>query len=1167
MSMVGIATVLGFSIKALGEFSWDSGVEKFEVPGLSANRFDFRPSGSPWTISERAGISLNQIRQTFPIQVNNMEVAAIAHGDSTYQSVTKSIFTVANGMNRVGLNPLDGNTTPFVDALVLEKTAGENMEPVKVSIGLRIKQAPPAHPEGSALLTWWGIADTQYRLTRSFDFLTWTPIGAFTGQSDFISTVDEEVVGEQQAFWRVEIPVSAITPTVTAIAPFVRTPIPVQGGGFEDDFISDFEYNPNTVDWTITGEGGIAKNESAFTVKNPRAPEGSYVAFLQNEATFTGSVTIQEEGLYRLHLRMAQRQQDSSTDRQRFRVTLGGMEDEFEPGGSDYEETTSRPRHLSVGSHPLVIHSINPHGGDNTVLLDEMRIEPLLNWNDPSSWLAGTVPEETDNVYIPRGCAICLAGDCTAATIRLEGELLTAPIDTTLTARWVMVSGREARMEVGTHRSPFEQKFTLTLIGSKTDENVMGAGTKFLMAMNGGLIDLHGSPRVSWTKLGATADSGSTRLKLREPVNWQIGDKIVIAPSGLNSSEAELATIVSKPGPSTLTLDRKLAYRHFGGPPQTYTRPSDNKIWTLDQRAEVGLLTHNVKVQGDSDSELRGFGGHLMIMQAGRHEQGAGFARLSNIELYRLGQKSLLARYPMHWHMQGSNGQGQFIEDSSIHRSFNRAVTIHGTESARVERVVAYDHIGHGIFLEDGSERYNKIYHNLALLTRRPAPGAEVIPTDNSDNEEQNRTPATYWITNPNNEFVGNVAAGTVGTGFWFALHQVPTGLSSTDRRFQRLEPTKEPLGVFRRNVAHSCMSALDINDQIKPDLTLQKNGEWANDGPFYFDDLTLYSNRTGLYAGIGGQRENVIYRNNVLADNLQHSFLATYQKVFDSVIVADSGNQIIPVAHTRNAIVLYDGAARTEDCHLVGFDAFNATLTKTIGAATKHPNALIKGLTYDHPGPPRAVLPNFNLSNPDYSKINSPADPRVWGSVIRDLDGTTTGTPGRSIIGNHTFMMTGDEVQPDNWVRVYHTGNQFAHLRLSYSQPAPLIPDTTWIREKIGTTTKSYFYGFKVDGHQQMPVIVNSGFTYSILFASNLPNSKRINIAFDDASRGDNVFVKLLGISNLPGLNVTGMTRQTSLTELRDTPNHSYYRSANGDLWLKFLATDKYQLTRVSWK
>ena len=98
---------------------------------------------------------------------------------------------------------------------------------------------------------------------------------------------------------------------------------------------------------------------------------------------------------------------------------------------------------------------------------------------------------------------------------------------------------------------------------------------------------------------------------------------------------------------------------------------------------------------------------------------------MSNLELYRLGQKSRLARYPMHWHMQGTNGAGQFIEDSSIHRSFNRAVTIHGTESARVERNVAYDHLGHGMFLEDGSERFNQMNYNLALLTKRPAPGEE----------------------------------------------------------------------------------------------------------------------------------------------------------------------------------------------------------------------------------------------------------------------------------------------------------------------------------------------------------------------------------------------------------------------------------------------------------
>ena len=34
----------------------------------------------------------------------------------------------------------------------------------------------------------------------------------------------------------------------------------------------------------------------------------------------------------------------------------------------------------------------------------------------------------------------------------------------------------------------------------------------------------------------------------------------------------------------------------------------------------------------------------------------------------------------------------------------------------------------------------------------------------------ENRTPASYWITNPQNTFEDNVAAGTEGTGFWFAL-------------------------------------------------------------------------------------------------------------------------------------------------------------------------------------------------------------------------------------------------------------------------------------------------------------------------------------------------------------------------------------------------------------
>ena len=122
-----------------------------------------------------------------------------------------------------------------------------------------------------------------------------------------------------------------------------------------------------------------------------------------------------------------------------------------------------------------------------------------------------------------------------------------------------------------------------------------------------------------------------------------------------------------------------------------------------------------------------------------------GTLRVSGVTLRFMGQKSLLARYPMHWHMMGPV-DGQYFAGSSVWRSFNRCVTVHGTDNARVESNVCYDHLGHGYFLEDGAETGNLIAGNLGLGTRtagrrRPA------PTDSRA--------ATFWITNPDNTVRG----------------------------------------------------------------------------------------------------------------------------------------------------------------------------------------------------------------------------------------------------------------------------------------------------------------------------------------------------------------------------------------------------------------------------
>lgn len=530
-----------------------------------------------------------------------------------------------------------------------------------------------------------------------------------------------------------------------------------------------------------------------------------------------------------------------------------------------------------------------------------------------------------------------------------------------------------------------------------------------------------------------------------------------------------------------------------------------------------------------------------------------------------MGQKSLIGRYPMHWHMVAEAGAGQYFKDSVVHRSFNRAITIHGTESTLVENNFCYDHIGHGLFLEDGSERFNIIRRNVVLGTKRPAPGEEILDTDNQFDTVQNRSPASYWITNPNNILIDNVAAGTPGTGFWFAFPQRPLNLSRDHPRFVDLEPYKEPLGEFRGNTAHSCGLGLDINDQISANDTLVINGEWANDGPFYFDDTTWYSNDIAIYAGIGGRRQNVVYRNNVFSDNITNLFLATYHLCEDSLMVADSGFALVPPNRTRTVYAVYDGAGRMKNNHLVGYNATNARFLQNIGAAIKHPNHYFEGLTFDPPTPVRSVLPNYDVIPPANMGANNPSHPRMWASVIVDVDGSISGVPNSSIISNHPFMMVGGETRPLEWTHTYRSDNRFAQVRLTYGVPFSATPNVSVVRTKPGTPTRGVYYinGYK-EWHQ-LPVIVRDDFLYTYAYES-LPSVRRVDLNFDDAEIGDYCLIRFKHFGQLSGLAVAGMTAQPSLAALKSSTSSGYFVEPGGDLYVRPVATTMLSTHRITW-
>jgi len=123
--------------------------------------------------------------------------------------------------------------------------------------------------------------------------------------------------------------------------------------------------------------------------------------------------------------------------------------------------------------------------------------------------------------------------------------------------------------------------------------------------------------------------------------------------------------------------------------------------------------------------------------------------RFSNFECDSCGQAFNLGRYPVHYHLAGGVSKS-FIRNCSIHDAFNRAITIHGVHGLRAEHNVMVDNAGHNLFLEDGIETKNIIRGNIVMGTR--ASGG-LLKSD--------ATPASYWITNPDNVLEDNVAAGS----------------------------------------------------------------------------------------------------------------------------------------------------------------------------------------------------------------------------------------------------------------------------------------------------------------------------------------------------------------------------------------------------------------------
>jgi cell migration-inducing and hyaluronan-binding protein len=492
-------------------------------------------------------------------------------------------------------------------------------------------------------------------------------------------------------------------------------------------------------------------------------------------------------------------------------------------------------------------------------------------WSDAATWPDRRVPRAGDKVTIPAGKHVVL--DVTPPALRsltIEGKLSFANNrDLELTTEWVVLHGE---LEIGTAASPHARKATITLTNNVRDEEPMkDMGDRGIMIM-GGTLNLHGDRTHTWTKLAQTAAAGSVSIQVLDAAGWRAGDEIVLASTDFDPRQAERRTISAIKG-NTITLDRKLEYMHFG------------KItFDVDQRGEVGLLTRNIKIQASADAEQSFQGGHVMAM-------GASKMFVEGVEFNRMGQNLTLARYPIHWHLIG-DAKGQYIRNAAIHDTYNRCVTVHGTNNLQVENNVTYNTVGHCFFLEDGIETGNQYVRNLAIQTKchtsKPCDPTNLAPfgatagtnfnLTGQDSKDvlipSDNTVSSFWITNPDNIYRDNVAAGSDATGFWFAFPEHPTGKFEGTDISKATWPRRTKLREFKGNVAHSNF------DSFMGDRAPRADGKFAVGGYISLvdpadansaqvesvvEDFTSYKNRN---SGIWARGELRLYKNLKMADN-----------------------------------------------------------------------------------------------------------------------------------------------------------------------------------------------------------------------------------------------------------------------------------------------------------
>ncbi len=767
---------------------------------------------------------------------------------------------------------------------------------------------------------------------------------------------------------------------------------------------------------------------------------------------------------------------------------------------------------------------------------------PTRSWSQAAGWPGRQLPQAGDLVTIPAGEVVLLdVSPPPLAGLSIEGSLVFAQADLELTSDWIFVTGG---LYVGSAQQAFTHRAVITLTGERQGDSGC-LGHKYIGLLHG-TLEVYGDPEgSSWTRLSATAAAGESSITVDDATGWRVGDRIVIASTDYFAHDNRGDVVADRQveertvawvGGNTVGLDAPLNYMHFGEA-QTFGQGTSGYSNTvLESRAEVARLSRNVTIRSeaattDPNSDRYRFGGHVMALGDSR-------IRLDSVELTNLGQVGVLLRYPVHFHLMGDAGAGSFVRNSSLHQLFNRCITVHGTNDVLLSGNAAYDTFGHCYFLEDGAERGNLVTGNLGLMARKPPEGTALLGSDTSF-----LGPAIFWITHPGNDFVGNVAASSEGTGFWYGLPEHPTGPSYAIFDGANTWPRRTPLGLFVDNLAHSnSADGLHVDRGPTSDLTGVETTSYRprqdpanpNSNPVLavFEGFSAYRHRNGA---VWTRGDHTVLRNALLVDNaIGATFASNLTRIENSIVVGESANlghvfswepqvgRSLPKPWNAGFAIrgfeFYDGQVWADRVHFQNFVPNAVREASAIGihsftSFSLSPLNHLRAVTFG-PETNEVYLPTRTAEDQEPGRHDSNED-GYRSAVFQDREGSLTGTAGAWVTVDNPLLTHGDCEFRAAWNSHVCEGRYAAlSLRDQTSRTARIEPVTLYRGASPGTGPSHTMFGTPNGGpsvpnrHFRSLLPLMEGGRYHYQFSGVAPD--HLTVELSSIVSGDSLVVSL---------------------------------------------------------